>query len=500
MDASPIAAASAPRCVPPRPSRSVVALRRSALADRSARRRHSSLRVAGLAAGLALAALRPAAGQVFARPLPSPDSLVALPAPALEPLAAVLRDADGDHLPDRLGARVRVRGLLVSPARTAIMGSFPVRALHAESHGVMLADPYGRLAELPAGTVVDLVGVVDSFFGTEELVVETAVARGTARYTPPLVPPGAVAADSLAGRMVRVRGQLHFDEREGVASGFHIDDDAGRVQIYVPVGVRDVPDFPLGLDDAGRRVELVGLVGQYDREPPLDGGLQLILLDPATVHVSGLAPGVVRRFALILSLGILLGALGALGVTTLRQRARLHDLRRLTTIDPMTGLLNRAGYEQAVAQALGPKASEDAGAALVLVDLDDFKQVNDRLGHLVGDHVLREVARRLRELVPPEDGVVCRYGGDEFAIVLDGPAARDAGLLAQRIVDWLRLVHVQPNESRIGVTLGASVGVSVVDPLRGGPTSPESLLASADAALYEGKRAGKGRARMARSA
>ncbi len=159
-----------------------------------------------------------------------------------------------------------------------------------------------------------------------------------------------------------------------------------------------------------------------------------------------------------------------------------EELRLRATIDPLTGLANRAVLQERLAELFA--AGRDQ--AVLLLDLDDFKLVNDSLGHLAGDELLREIANRLRGAVRPDD-LVARLGGDEFGVVApDVTSWTEATRLAERITDRLsapfavtdRLLHAS-----------CSVGVTLSRPGR----SPDDLLAEADTAAYRAKELGKHR-------
>jgi len=150
--------------------------------------------------------------------------------------------------------------------------------------------------------------------------------------------------------------------------------------------------------------------------------------------------------------------------------------------DPLTGLANRRGFEQPVGQALAQHRGGPDTLALLFVDLDGFKAVNDRLGHAVGDALLRIVAARLAAGLRRED-LVCRHGGDEFVCLLPHLESEDraialAGQLLQSITQPCAL------DGQL-VRVGASIGVAVY-PRHGGDLS--ALLHSADAAMYDAKR------------
>jgi diguanylate cyclase (GGDEF)-like protein len=166
---------------------------------------------------------------------------------------------------------------------------------------------------------------------------------------------------------------------------------------------------------------------------------------------------------------------------------RAADLLRTAEQDTLTGLANRRSMERFLGQL------PDAGSAcLVLVDVDHFKEVNDRFGHVVGDEVLRQVAGLLGRGVRTVDHVA-RWGGEEFLVVLPGGSAQlgveAATRLLQRVEDhpW---AHVRP-----GLTLTVSAGVA-----RGDVADLDDVLYRADAALYAAKRAGRNRVRAAISA
>jgi diguanylate cyclase (GGDEF)-like protein len=165
-------------------------------------------------------------------------------------------------------------------------------------------------------------------------------------------------------------------------------------------------------------------------------------------------------------------------------RLSADKLRHQAMHDPLTGLANRAGLEAALAAAMAD-AGRTGTVAVALLDLDGFKQVNDSLGHAAGDHLLQEVATRLRDGLRPSD-TVARLGGDEFALVLtaiDYPAG--AQVVAEKLVALLAqpmLIDDHP------VAITASIGLCQY-PRDGADAA--SLLRCADAAMYRSKRAGR---------
>jgi diguanylate cyclase (GGDEF)-like protein/PAS domain S-box-containing protein len=168
------------------------------------------------------------------------------------------------------------------------------------------------------------------------------------------------------------------------------------------------------------------------------------------------------------------------------ERRRLEDsIVHLARHDPLTELPNRRVVEEDLVRLLA-RAERGLPSALLLVDLDNFKEVNDRCGHAAGDDVLRAVARLFLDAVRPGD-LVGRIGGDEFVVLLEGAGAEEARAVAERIRD--RAAALPLPEEYDGPPIGASVGVA----LAAGHRAPSEVLATADAALYDAKAAGKGR-------
>jgi diguanylate cyclase (GGDEF)-like protein/PAS domain S-box-containing protein len=172
------------------------------------------------------------------------------------------------------------------------------------------------------------------------------------------------------------------------------------------------------------------------------------------------------------------------------ERKALEDrLRHQAFHDPLTGLANRALFEQRLALALGSAQGEHHSVGVLFLDLDDFKTVNDGLGHAAGDALLRTVAGRVAGALRPDD-VAARLGGDEFAVLLSAiPDERAALVVADRIAAVLR-PDFELDGRRLAVT--ASIGVALDD----GNASVDDLLRNADVAMYGAKERGTGAIRV----
>ena len=165
------------------------------------------------------------------------------------------------------------------------------------------------------------------------------------------------------------------------------------------------------------------------------------------------------------------------------QRALEHDALH----DRLTGLPNRTLLTERLERAIRAAGRDEGRVAVLLMDLDNFKEVNDQLGHHAGDVLLQQVGPRLRSHLRSSD-TISRFGGDEFAVLLPG-ADRDSALVAVRkILRDLQRPFVVEDQA---LEVGASVGV-VIFPEHG--TDPESLLRRADVAMYTAKRGGRGHA------
>jgi diguanylate cyclase (GGDEF)-like protein len=229
---------------------------------------------------------------------------------------------------------------------------------------------------------------------------------------------------------------------------------------------------------AGTVVVLRGLEGPQG---------MLLLLNPTRgvtlgAHEQSLLSTVAGLISVALENGQLAEAIKAMSV----EKA---ELKRRAFYDPLTQIANRSLFIDTIATSLSQLESSQRPIAVMFIDLDGFKEINDTFGHAVGDRVLSEVAARLRVQVRKLD-LAARVGGDEFGMLLDGMRhVSDAAVVAERIIETLR------RPIPIGdamVTIGASVGVAVVEDTSD-VLEPEELMRRADMAMYLAKRQGKNR-------
>jgi diguanylate cyclase (GGDEF)-like protein/PAS domain S-box-containing protein len=172
------------------------------------------------------------------------------------------------------------------------------------------------------------------------------------------------------------------------------------------------------------------------------------------------------------------------------RKAFEEQLQHQAFHDAVTGLANRALFKDRVEHMIERQARDNLPVSILFMDLDDFKTINDSLGHAAGDRMLAEVGERLKVSLRQAD-TAARLGGDEFAILLeDGGDGVDAAEVAARILASLEgPFHLEGKE----VFARASIGIATADAETGGPEGAEELLRNADVAMYMAKEAGKGR-------
>lgn len=216
------------------------------------------------------------------------------------------------------------------------------------------------------------------------------------------------------------------------------------------------------------------------------------LLDIATVGV-----GIVTTILLVhlppaIIILVLVGVIG-------NRLAEISQLQEDARTDSKTGLMNMRGWTDAASRSLERSSRNDNGAALLMVDLDHFKWINDTYGHPAGDDVLRHIGSLLGEVTRPTD-IVGRFGGEEFVVLLPNIDEADVRVAADRIAEEIRNARINTTTKHGGQTtvIGrtASVGVAL-HPQHGDTLN--ALLNAADAAVYDAKEQGRNQVRFART-
>jgi diguanylate cyclase (GGDEF)-like protein len=211
------------------------------------------------------------------------------------------------------------------------------------------------------------------------------------------------------------------------------------------------------------------------------------IVDPSRAEVALMCVS----FGLIALRTTLLGYYGS------AMRMRLHkvnsvlgqakrDAEQLAAVDALTGAMTRRAILPLIERTLRRTARSGIPASVAMIDLDWFKSINDRYGHMVGDHVLRRVVERIRECLRTTDAIG-RYGGEEFVVLLQGMDERGA----IRLIDRVRDAVASADWTDLGAGLEVSISGGIA--CMSATDTPEGVLARADAALYEAKRGGRNR-------
>ncbi|WP_200939474.1 sensor domain-containing diguanylate cyclase [Aureimonas sp. Leaf454] len=176
-------------------------------------------------------------------------------------------------------------------------------------------------------------------------------------------------------------------------------------------------------------------------------------------------------------------------------RKRLEEeLSALASQDGLTGLANRRAFDQALDRTWRQTLREGGEMALVLMDVDCFKQFNDRYGHQAGDDCLRAVADSIQALLNRSTDLACRYGGEELVVVLGGTGLEPALAIAEQMRAVVASLQIPHQSSSCADHLTISIGVAAAVARTGGSMNiPEGLLQAADHALYKAKNGGRNR-------
>jgi diguanylate cyclase (GGDEF)-like protein/PAS domain S-box-containing protein len=256
----------------------------------------------------------------------------------------------------------------------------------------------------------------------------------------------------------------------------YVSESASRVLGMSPEELVGLPlPHLLHAEDSPRVMRVLSGAEGTDLEAPID--LRLLRRDGSWVNAETLIVDMTDDAA------IQGWVLNSRDVTD--RKAVEAELQRQAFHDPLTGLANRALFEDRLDHALRLHRAHGSPVGVFMLDLDDFKTVNDSLGHHVGDELLIEIAGRVADSIRPED-TAARLGGDEFAVLVEsveGPDSVETILaIAARLSQAVRRPQTVADRQ---VTVGASVGVAIAD---GPDAEPETLLRQADIAMYEAKR------------
>jgi diguanylate cyclase (GGDEF)-like protein len=299
-------------------------------------------------------------------------------------------------------------------------------------------------------------------------------------------------SENAVGREHAARARLEKAHRElaqaqelsGIGS-WDWDVASGTVtwsdQLYALAGV-DASTFTptvasfLELVDPHDRARVQQLiVAAHNEQTPLDYECRLVRPDGAVRIIHALGEYVTAAD------GTLLRMFGTCHDVTERKLLQA-EIEHLAFHDPLTGLANRKLFLDRLGHALGVQDRSGRRCAVLFIDLDDFKQINDTFGHNAGDELLCEVARRLERAVRDAD-TIARLGGDEFALLWEDVDVETVTRIAERIEAELRPPIELQGET---VTIRSSIGIAVAEPR----TSAEAILRDADAAMYTVKTGG----------
>ena len=264
---------------------------------------------------------------------------------------------------------------------------------------------------------------------------------------------------------------VYLDEVDSISSNIFTSRQIEPILGYsVEEWATDRELFARLLHPDDRERVLAAHVRTHETHEPLSLEYRLIARDGRVVHLRDEGVIVVDEHGKPLYLhGYLLD------IT--REREAEQQLRQLALYDPLTGLANRAFFHERLKHAIKLRHAEGHATGLLYIDLDDFKGINDRWGHDLGDEVLREIGQRIERFVRPGD-TAARLGGDEFAVVLTEPLTPDdaVGVAERLLVEIGRPLETGPAPLYTGASIGIAFG-----------SNDETLLKEADIAMYRAK-------------
>ncbi len=384
-------------------------------------------------------------------------------------------------------------------ARIAIAGDITAREFDAWGGRLVASHAYVRRLSLSRGTVIwrtfpltgneHVIGIDYLKDGIRRQAVQTAISAHRTVVSGPLM------LQEMGGYVLIVRVPIWHDltEKQPSESTFF-----GLVSVIIDVNKilnvvqssdmanHNTISLQVTMDGNEQSETVVGDPAIF-REPHvssdlvIDGNCRIQFA--AAVDVNDMASGNRDDFNFLMLSLMASGVIGGLALF-LSQNYERHRLCSLH--DPLTHLANRRLANETCDQVLRQAQRNKGHAAVLMIDLDDFKAINDTYGHAVGDLALMTVAQRLKSSARSCD-IVARLGGDEFMVILSSPTSRhDCDTLAGRLSDTLtESIQVPGGHCRVGVSIGIAIY-----PEDG--TTPDALANAADVAMYHVKRAGKG--------
>lgn len=318
---------------------------------------------------------------------------------------------------------------------------------------------------------IDAAGALAAFDSGNATEVPSVADFGLVDGKPAFIGVSAIMSESGGGAMAQLPGQEYFLVAVRFLAGALNSDLTGQYFIETPSFAAVASSVP-GIANHALVNEAGTTIGWFSWRPDRPGATLLAETMPAMAGALAIA-------AIVLVL-----LLRGLRASTAALEKGKSDAEYQANHDILTGLSNRAYFNKQLREVAAAMEGERATVALLALDLDRFKQVNDTLGHQAGDQLLREVGDRLAPLVGDKD-TIARLGGDEFAIIQRNIAsADDAAALSARIIDKLGIPFIVAGRV---TQIGVSIGVVVAQPSE----TTSDLYAKADIALYEAKAAGR---------
>ncbi len=277
----------------------------------------------------------------------------------------------------------------------------------------------------------------------------------------------------------RYRRSVYFVDRQGRIALFGNESQIAGTDIRAIDGLRDIADLILkeGAGSFAYRSKGHDHLLNVRFIPELNWYLFVEQLEDEALA------GIRNTLYLNLAISLVITAIVLLA-TSLTINRYQGQLEEMAMTDKLTGLANRQAFDLLVPHALSEARRAKTLLLAILIDIDRFKDINDRLGHLAGDTVIKQVARTIKATLRESD-IVCRWGGEEFLVVLKGPAEAQGQPLAEKIRDAVEAGTFRYGETTIPVTISLGVATYI-----DGET-PDQLIARADKALYEAKERGR---------